>query len=250
MAWQDRDYNREDTSSGVSRSGGGYGWSMPPIGQLAVVLMAVCVGMFIATGPAQAGVARRYGALTLMDGLAWRQPWRWIVYQYLHANGAHLLFNLVGMYCFVPMVERAWGWKRTLGFYTLGGIAAGAAYIVMVAITGRASDIVGASGSLMACMGAAAMVYPRAMVFGVLPIRVAVGLYGAFYLLSSLLGHDLADACHLGGLVFGLLASPGTPWFRKLGIKYEAWQAAREFEQEQQEQGEIDRILAKVHAQG
>ena len=40
------------------------------------------------------------------------------------------------------------------------------------------------------------------------------------------------------------------PRFRKLGIKYEAWQATREFEYEHQEQGEIDRILAKVHQQG
>ncbi len=256
MAWQDRDYNRED----VQQGGGGIPparLSFPPITRLALTLMAVNLIVFsvqAATAP-MAGLSPlvEWGALSFANGLAWKQPWRWITYQYLHGSGTHLFFNCLACYFFLPRLEAHWGWRRALGFYTLGGIFAGALYGLMTAVFARLSFLIGASGSILACLGACALLFPSMQIILVLfcvPIRVAAALIAILYTLTVMGDRNLSDAAHLGGLAFGWFAPMTSPWFRRWFIKYEAWQAAREFDFEQREQQEIDRILAKVHDKG
>ena len=40
-------------------------------------------------------------------------------------GGQHIFWNLVSIYFLVPMLERVWGWQRTLAMYTAGGIVLG-----------------------------------------------------------------------------------------------------------------------------
>ena len=50
------------------------------------------------------------------------QLWRLVGFQFLHADMTHLLFNMVALFFFGPLVERFLGGKRYLAFYLLCGV--------------------------------------------------------------------------------------------------------------------------------
>jgi membrane associated rhomboid family serine protease len=60
-------------------------------------------------------------------GLRGFEFWRFISFQFLHANLSHLLFNMIGLYFFGSIVEQYLGSKRYLAFYLLCGVAGAAA---------------------------------------------------------------------------------------------------------------------------
>jgi membrane associated rhomboid family serine protease len=250
MGWQDRAYNQ-----GEGRMSG---FALPPLTPLTVGLMLTCLAVFIAqalTGPV-AGASRlvRWGWLDFHGAEAFTQPWRWITYQYLHGSGTHLFFNMIGLYFFLPSLERLWGWKKALAFYTLGGIAAGVVYGIVCGIFGFQPPIIGASGSVLALIGACAYLFPEQQVIFFLfavPIRVLAVLLAIIYLLTVLGDHQVSDACHLGGLAFGFLApyALGPAWSRfTRGMQVRRMR--RETVEEQDEEEAVDRILDKVHAHG
>src|SRR3954451_23199030 len=106
MAFEDRAYNRE------SEYGSGPRFIFPMPSKLTFALLIACVAVFFVQSFYRP--ASFWGALILDEGLAFKQPWRWLTYQYLHAGGGHLFFNLIGIYFFVAPLEARWGWKRTL----------------------------------------------------------------------------------------------------------------------------------------
>ncbi|MBT4524096.1 MAG: rhomboid family intramembrane serine protease, partial [Phycisphaerae bacterium] len=59
------------------------------------------------------------------------QYWRFIGFQFLHANFQHLLFNMIGLYFFGPLVEQYLGGKRFLAFYLLCGIFGAVLYLLL-----------------------------------------------------------------------------------------------------------------------
>src|SRR6185312_10449223 len=152
MAWQDRSYYREN-------SGGGINLGFPPPSPMALGVMAACFIVFVLQSLTQGAVAE-WGDLTLKSGIAFSQPWRWVTYQYLHGNPSHIFWNLLWIYFFLPPLERLWGGSRAFVFYTLGGIFAGIAYAILSRFFGMV-PLIGASGSIMACVGACALLFPE-----------------------------------------------------------------------------------------
>src|ERR1700722_8971424 len=59
------------------------------------------------------------------------QIWRFITFQFLHANAMHLVFNMIGLFFFGPMIESYLGSRRYLVFYLLCGVAGAISYIVL-----------------------------------------------------------------------------------------------------------------------
>ena len=57
--------------------------------------------------------------------------WRLVGFQFLHANEYHLLFNMVRLFFFGPLVERYLGGKRYLAFYLLCGMFGALLYLVL-----------------------------------------------------------------------------------------------------------------------
>src|SRR4051812_11018027 len=109
MAFEDRAYNRED------QGGPGARVSIGSPTPLAGILIGICVVVYLA----QQGVfgfgkyeINYYGAFTFNNGLAFKQPWRWVTYQYLHGSFGHLFWNCLSIYFLVPMLQSMWGWKR------------------------------------------------------------------------------------------------------------------------------------------
>ncbi|HVT90436.1 MAG TPA: rhomboid family intramembrane serine protease [Tepidisphaeraceae bacterium] len=274
MAWQDRAYNRED---GPSRGGMKFVFPMPS--RLTFGLIVVCVVVFFLQRLTSFGDAiERYGALTFEGGKAFIEPWRWITYQYLHAGGQHLFWNLLSIYFLVPMLERLWGWKRTFVFYTLGGVAAGVTFGILGLFT-YTPILIGASGCIFAVLGALAVVMPGAQILAMLVIPITMRtlalLYAVLFTFTVIGDRNMSDAAHLGGLVFGFLAARyAGHWFHQPrwtggeeneygSNAYEAltaapkrrsrWAAKRAMKlarAEREERELIDRILAKVSAQG
>src|SRR3954470_10161707 len=105
MAWEDRAYNREDQASG---SGPKLIFPMPS--KLTFALIIACVIVFFVerlTGPAGESISQ-YGFFSFANGFAYKQPWRWLTYQYMHGGGMHLFWNILSIYFFVPPLERLW----------------------------------------------------------------------------------------------------------------------------------------------
>ena len=154
--------------------------------------------------------------------------WRFIGFQFLHANFSHLLFNMIALYFFGPMVEQYLGSKRYLAFYLLCGICGALMYLLLnlsgyivtlmshtqVQIPGLlfndpSTPLVGASAGIFGVLMAGAFLAPHATVllFFFLPMQlrtlayVLVGI-SIFTLLTG--GHNAGgEAGHLGGAIAG-----------------------------------------------
>lgn len=220
---------------------------------MALGVMAVCFVCFIL----QYTTTPRFtdlGVFTFADHLAWKEPWRWITYQYLHESPGHIFFNLLGIYFFLPPLERIWGGRRAFIFYTLGGIVAGATYGIISVFSHELYPLIGASGAIMACIGAVALMFPEMSIWLIvitIPIRVVAVLFAIWYVLTVVASHDLSNAAHLGGLVFGFAAPYyGGPVWRNFQRRAHRAQVKRNLDQERSDEQLVDRILQKVHDTG
>jgi len=247
MGWQDRGYNQGDSGSSRIQI------QFPPMTPMVIVLLAVNLAFFLLKIFETPYIfALDWGGLRFSTYGEFAQVWRWVTYQYLHGDGGHIFFNMLSMYFFLPTLEQRWGWKRALGFYTLGGIAAGLVYLLMVTITGQwGVYLIGASGSVLATIGAVAYLYPEIRLFMIIPIRVFAALLAILYVLTTVGDRNFSDAAHLGGLAFGFLAPwVAGPFLLRQQQNFKQWNKDRAQQAEVDEQQEVDRILAKVAERG
>jgi membrane associated rhomboid family serine protease len=206
--------------------------------------------------------------------------WRLIGFQFLHANSMHLLFNMVALFFFGPMVERYLGAKRYLAFYLLCGICGALLYLALnllgyvvalfthgpVAIpwllfNSPYQPLVGASAGIFGVLMAGAYLAPNEMValFFVLPMRLVTLAYGLVILavVTVAFGGPNAggEAGHLGGAAAGFyfIRHPHhlhgffdfLGWVDPTSHHYRRGRGARGGRG-----SEVDRVLAKVTATG
>jgi membrane associated rhomboid family serine protease len=140
------------------------------------------------------------------------QIWRLLTATYLHASLQHVFFNMLGLYFLGPPLEQVWGRRQFFLVYTIGGIA-GNVLLTLAGLFGFINPLVvglGASGSILTLLGAAAVLFPdaRVYVYFLLPLRIrtAVVLYGVWYILNVLQrgANYGGDLCHIAGLIVGL----------------------------------------------
>ncbi len=214
-------------------------------------------------------------------GLEGGQFWRFLGFQFLHANLSHLLFNMLGLFFFGPVVERHLGGKRFLAFYLLcgifgaflylllnaGGLAAAAAFGSEVRIPGLLfnnpwTPLVGASAGVFGVLMAGAYLIPNATVllFFIIPMRLATLAYAlvAIAILSVLMGSQNAggEAAHLGGAIAGYF------FIRRPHLLHDFFNVLRRFDPTSEgfrmqrgggslkRQAEVDRILEKINRSG
>ena len=156
------------------------------------------------------------------------EVWRLIGFQFLHASLLHLVFNMVALFFFGPIVERALGRKRYLAFYLLCGIFGALLYLLLnlggylvsmyaqqpvespgLLFNSTAMPLVGASAGVFGVLMAGAYLAPNAIVlfFFVLPMRLATFAYAllALSVINLFIGTPNAggEAGHLGGAIAG-----------------------------------------------
>jgi membrane associated rhomboid family serine protease len=179
----------------------------------------------------QAQIAQDYGFTTSRAGLLQRyldqecpdkNVWLSVITaMFLHAGWLHLLGNMLFLWIFGDNVEDALGRFGYLGFYLIGGIAAGALQFVLA--PNSTIPNVGASGAIAAVLGAYIVLYPRARILTVvfyflitiieLPALVVLGLWFVLQLfqgVSGLAAHvngGVAYWAHVGGFGFGAIVA-------------------------------------------
>jgi membrane associated rhomboid family serine protease len=142
------------------------------------------------------------------------QVWRFLTFQFLHANLQHLLFNMLGLYFFGQMMETYLGRERFLGFYLTCGVAGAVLYLALwglgILVGSAWVPLVGASAGIFGILAAAARVAPNAtvmLIFPPMPVQlrtwamILLGLAAATILFAG--PNAGGEAAHLGGALLG-----------------------------------------------
>ncbi|MGH6771855.1 MAG: rhomboid family intramembrane serine protease [Xanthobacteraceae bacterium] len=136
-------------------------------------------------------------------------------YQFLHADIAHVVGNLVFLWVFGDNVEQALGRWRFLAFFLAVGALAGLAFVV--SDPHSKIPLIGASGSIAGIVIAYAMLRPcakiTALVFAI-PLRISaywiigVFVFIQFINLGAASSSEVAWWCHIGGMAAGAALLP------------------------------------------
>lgn len=141
-------------------------------------------------------------------------PWTVLTTIFVHANATHLMFNLLGFVLITPVLEERIGSFRWALVFFLGALTGQLAFWLVR--SGTPFVLVGASGGLMAVLGAFARLYPRERITLFLPIPglptvpviwVALGFLLFSFLLVVGSPGAVAHEAHLGGIAFGFTAA-------------------------------------------
>lgn len=153
--------------------------------------------------------------------------WRLIGFQFLHADMTHLLFNMVALFFFGPLVEQFLGRKRYLAFYLLCGVFGSLLYLFLnmtgwvwidqlglppvggLLFNATGVPLIGASAGVFGVIVGGAILHPnvRVLLMFIIPMRLgtlAIVLI-AISIIFILFGLDNAggEAAHLGGALAG-----------------------------------------------
>lgn len=154
----------------------------------------------------------------------WRQAYRMLTSMFLHANIAHIFFNMLFLYNFGRQVEAALGGKRYLLLYFGSGLAAEVFHTAFIPIEGPLSVVtpaIGASGAISGVLGAYLLLFPGSklsMCFFYLFFPICITTSAAAYLvfwfaMQVLQGYAGASAgvavfAHAGGFLGGMALLP------------------------------------------
>lgn len=165
-------------------------------------------------------------------------PAQIITYMFMHANFAHLFFNMFGLWMFGRILEQVLGPKRFLFYYITCGIGAalvqqlfwyieispivaevhqqiaqGAPSAMLTQLNGELSQVItiGASGSVFGLLLGFGFLFPEQPVFLMfipIPIKAKYFVVGyafieLFFGVARVSGDNIAHFAHLGGLVAG-----------------------------------------------
>lgn len=270
MAWQDRAYYR-DSSLGGGGLMGRLGSHSMVTWLLALNFIVWVLDSIITHGTRTAALSPfLWGNFNFNEAVLGLQLWRWVTYQFLHIGFLHLLFNMIGLFFFGPMLEQWWGSKRFLAFYLICGISGAFIMLVLAMVpgllgVGPTTPLVGASGALFGILAAAAVLYPHQRVMLIFPpipmsLRTMALIFLGIAVLTVLAGGQNAggQAAHLGGALMGflLVKSPHMlNWADRIsfsGIRQKQTESRWQKKQQQlaDEEAEVDRILDKVRDHG
>jgi membrane associated rhomboid family serine protease len=167
--------------------------------------------------------------------------WQPITYMFMHANMAHIFFNMFALYSFGSILEAHWGGKRFINFYLITGLGALALQWAVQAfevsqITGSpindlatlnriggadaqtllgiyTGPMLGASGAIFGILVAFGMLYPNLeMYIMFIPVPVKAKYIIPVYIVIELFlgvarfqGDSIAHFAHLGGALLGYI---------------------------------------------
>lgn len=162
-------------------------------------LSLICIVIFIL----QVAISG-FTEIFMLSENALAMPWQFMTAIFLHANVAHLLYNLFALVIFGMILENLIGGKKFLTLFLASGLLAN---IISFPFYPNA---LGASGAIMAIIGTLAILKPLMSVwaFGmIIPMFIAAILWTA----GSVLGifgfgdQTTGHLAHLSGIFVGIL---------------------------------------------
>jgi membrane associated rhomboid family serine protease len=143
------------------------------------------------------------------------RPWTLFSYMFLHTEFLHLLFNMVALYWFGKVFLLFFTKRQLVGLYVVGGIFAALVYIISFNVFPyysplvRQSLLLGASGSIMAIIVAAAVQSPNMQLQLLLVGTVKLKYIAIVYVVLSFFGitsdNGGGQLAHLGGAFAGYM---------------------------------------------
>lgn len=137
----------------------------------------------------------------VMDG----EYYRIFSSMFLHADMSHIVGNMLILYYLGDIVERALGHVKYLILYLLSGVIAAFASMWCSYVSGDFISSLGASGAIFGMVGALLWVAIRNHGhIEIMSVRKVLFLIG-YSLYSGLIGTNVDNAAHIGGLIGGFL---------------------------------------------
>jgi membrane associated rhomboid family serine protease len=173
-----------------------------------LTILILCLISFVIQNIIGKNIYFSYFALVPSDILS--RPWILITHMFLHADGLHILFNMMFLFFFGPELERRVGGKRFLLIYFISGLVAALGYSFWTLFILRTyGSAVGASGALFGIFACLAILAPDIVVFVYfIPMKITYALifFALFDLLFIGSSFDLvARSAHLSGVLAGLV---------------------------------------------
>jgi len=144
-----------------------------------------------------------------------RRAWTPLTYMFMHEGFMHILFNMVSLYWFGQIFLMYFSEKQLVGLYLIGGFSGALFYVLAFnlfpyfALVLSQSLLLGASGSIMAIIVAAAFQSPNMELQLMFLGRIKLKFIAAFVVLASFFGitssNGGGEIAHLGGALAGYL---------------------------------------------
>ena len=182
---------------------------LPPVTQW-LLIANVAVYVLEASNMFNAGLFALWPPGTLDSRF---EPWQLVTYSFLHANLAHIFFNMFALYMFGGEIERLFGSRFFALYYLAAVVTAAITHLVVTAWMGSPpAPMVGASGGIYGLLLAFGVYFPHrrvVLLFPPIPMPARVFVFG-FAALELLLGitqtaAGVAHFAHLGGMLGGFL---------------------------------------------
>jgi membrane associated rhomboid family serine protease len=256
MGLYDRDYTQHRPA--------GYGPRMPRIfprltsGVRAFLIINVAVYLLTAIITPLGSFAFEWFSVFPYNVWMSIQPWRIVTYQFLHdpSSISHILFNMIALYFFGPLLENFWGTRRFIVFYLICGAMGGIVYPIL-ALTGvlPVGPLVGASGAILGMLAAGAILFPnlRVYIWGILPLRLSVlaVILAVVSFLGLVRGQNAGgEAAHLAGMAAGAVYVLTAAWRHRVLFNVKMKRRQSTYQSVETLEREVDRILKKVHDSG
>jgi membrane associated rhomboid family serine protease/Flp pilus assembly protein TadD len=152
------------------------------------------------TGPISVHFGANWGPLTLSG-----QWWRLVTYMFLHGGVFHIAMNMWCLWNLGALCESLYGRWMYASIYLLTGIAGGLASVgwnPRVLSVGASGALFGLTGALIASFGLGEFSLSGIPIRGVLSSLL---FWAGFSLFLGKLTPGIDNACHVGGLVSGLI---------------------------------------------
>jgi membrane associated rhomboid family serine protease len=165
---------------------------------------------------------RTWGHFSTYTAFTRLEVWRFVSFQFLHADVTHLAFNMIALFFFGPAIERYCGSRRKfLAFYFTAGIFGAFTYLMLnlLGIAGVplpgvldydiTTPLIGASAGVFGVVLATAYIAPNStiLLFFVVPLKMKTGAYLMFALslINLVVGwwNQGGEAAHVGGALAG-----------------------------------------------
>lgn len=138
--------------------------------------------------------------------------WTWVTSVFSHASFTHIAGNAIILFFFGPVLEQRIGSNRFTGLFLISGVLAGLGQIGLGFLLGNTVGVLGASGAILAILGAITVLNPDLKVYLYFILPIPIWLLTAGYAVLSVvgvvaqgaIGGNIAHAAHLVGLVIGL----------------------------------------------
>ena len=171
-----------------------------------VIIFVVCVGQAGGTDMLDSSLFTDWALF--MPFVAEGEYWRLITAGFLHFSLTHVGVNMLSLYLLGRDLEPAIGYPRYAGVY-LASLVGGSAAVMLFA--GDLTINAGASGAIYGLMGAMLVIVLH-MRASPVPVLSIIGLN----VVLSITVPGISLAAHLGGLLFGALATAGLIYVPRL----------------------------------